>query len=267
MASINRNPPTLNKDAWEKYDKEYNDINQKSWDSFRKGFTTPGQFISDLNGTLASFLETKEEFLKVQKEFFKHDQKNHDPVEEARKLKIELNKKAKLPGGTDEDRLMAKEAIRMHSHVKKVSKERQETMKAIEENKAFKKDFWKTAKQVTNGTFGEPPAYPAFSKYTADHFYKEKYENATDINLEDLSWFPPVDPPTIEYNLLPYTPKDIRNALKKKDKNSATVFAQNTTVFAQNTTVFAQNTTVFAQNTTVFARNTTIFAQNTTVFA
>ena len=54
-----------------------------------------------------------------------------------------------------------------------------------------------------------------------DQFYKGKYEKPTDINIDDLKWFPPVEPPTKEYILLPYTPKDIRNSLKKKDKNSA----------------------------------------------
>ena len=39
--SLNRNPPTLNQDTWEKYDNEYHVINQKARDNFRKGFTTP----------------------------------------------------------------------------------------------------------------------------------------------------------------------------------------------------------------------------------
>ena len=84
---MNRNPPTLNPDIWEKYDNEYHVINQKAWDNFRKGFTTPEQFLSDLNGTFASFLESKDKFVKAHKEFFKHTQKKHDPLEDARKLK------------------------------------------------------------------------------------------------------------------------------------------------------------------------------------
>ena len=215
--SLNRNPPTLNQDTWEKYDNEYHVINQKAWDNFRKGFTTPEQFVSDLNGTLASFLESKEEFVKVHKEFFKHTQKNHDPLEDARKLKIELNKKAKLPSATKEDKVNAKEAIRIYSHALKVNKERQEVMKEKEEMNAYRKDFWKTAKQVTNGTFGESESKPTFNKSTADQFYKSRYENPTEIKLENLSWFPSIDPPTKEYNLTPFTPKDIKIALKKKD--------------------------------------------------
>ena len=92
----------------------------------------------------------------------------------------------------------------------KVNKENLEVTKAKEEDKAFRKDFWKTAKQVTNFTFGEPPSKPTFTKSTASQFYKEKYEKHTVINIEELDWFPKVEPLTKEYNLSPYTPKDIK---------------------------------------------------------
>ena len=219
--SITRNPPKLDQATWEKYDREYSDINQKSWNCLKKGLTTPEQFVTDLNGTLASFLKTKPEFIKSHKEFFEHTTKDKDPLEEARKLKIDLNKIAKLPDATDEDKTNARESIRMYSYMLKVNKEKVEATKAREEDKAFRKDFWNTAKQVTNGTFGEPPSRPTFSKSTANQFYKEKYEKPTVINIEDLEWFPSVEPPTKEYNLSPYTPKDIKMALKKKNKNSA----------------------------------------------
>ena len=219
--SLTRNPPPLDQATWEKYDKEYSDINKKSWDSLKKGLTTPEQFVTDLNGTLASFLESKPEFIKDHKDFFKHNTNTKDPLEEARKLKIELNKKAKLAGASNEDKINAKESIRMYSHMLKVNKENLEVKKAKEEDIAFRKNFWKTAKEVTNGTFGEPPSKPTFTKSTANQFYKEKYEKPTVINIEDLDWFPQVEPPTKEYNLSPYTPKDIKNALKKKNNNSA----------------------------------------------
>ena len=94
----------------------------------------------------------------------------------------------------------------------KVNKENLEATNAKEEDKAFRKDFWKTAKQFTNGTFGEPPSKPTFTKSTASQFYKEKYEKPTVINIEQLDWFLEVESPTKEYNLSPYTPKNIKNA-------------------------------------------------------
>ena len=41
------------------------------------------------------------------------------------------------------------------------------------------------------------------------------------INLDNLSWFPKVEKPTKEYNLAPYKPKDIKNALRHKTLSSA----------------------------------------------
>ena len=109
----------------------------------------------------------------------------------------------------------------MYSHVLKVSKQKQDAAKANRENKAFSKDFWGTAKHVANGTFGDPPSKPTFIKSTADKFFKEKYEIPTEKNIEDLAWFPTVEPPTKEYNMRPYSPKNTKRALMKKDKNSA----------------------------------------------
>ena len=50
------------------------------------------------------------------------------------------------------------------------------TYVAREEEKAYRKTFWKTAKEMTNGTFGQPESAPVFSKEMAEKFYKEKYE-------------------------------------------------------------------------------------------
>jgi hypothetical protein len=59
-------------------------------------------------------------------------------------------------------------------------------------------------------------------QYTADGYYKERYEKPVDIDFEKLGWFPSVEPPTVPYDLSAYTPKNIRAALKQKDKNSST---------------------------------------------
>ena len=103
----------------------------------------------------------------------------------------------------------------------KLEKERETAKRTKEEEKSYHKDFWKTAKSVTEGTFGKPNQGPTFEKSTADQFYKNKYEKSTTINPEDLDWFPTVAKPSIPYNLSPYTPKCIRNALYKKCNNSA----------------------------------------------
>ena len=218
---ITRNPPKLEKEDWQKYNSEFRDINQKSWRSLKKGTTTPEQYITDLNAMLASYLESKPEFQEKNKTFFKHNPPSNKVLEEARKEKIAYNKKAKENGATPEDKAKAKESIRTHSYLSKLNKAKAELSKAKEEDKAYKKNFWTTAKDVSNGTFGKPRSAPTFSETTANTFYKNQYEKPIDIDLERLSWFPNVNPPSTPYNLSAYTPKDIRGALLRKDKDSA----------------------------------------------
>ena len=80
----------------------------------------------------------------------------------------------------------------MYNYLLKLNKEKEEARLAEEKEKAFKRDFWGTAKSVTNGTFGKTNQGPTFEKDTADKYYKDKYENAVNITHEDLSWFPNV---------------------------------------------------------------------------
>ena len=105
---ITSNPPALDKNKWEEYDKEFSEISKTSCDSFNKGKTTPEQYVTDLNGMLASFIISKPEFQKETREYFSHKPPSKDSVEEARNLKIALNKKAKLPDATEEDIEIAK---------------------------------------------------------------------------------------------------------------------------------------------------------------
>ena len=136
-------------------------------------------------------------------------------------MKNSLNKKARSKDATEEDKIEAKECIRMYNYLLKLNKEKEEANRAREEEKAFRSDFWGTAKSVTNGTFGQETSGPTFDKSTADKFYKEKYQKVVDIAQEDLAWFPTVEEPSVPYNLSPYTPRDIKHALYKKSNNSA----------------------------------------------
>ena len=69
----------------------------------------PEQFVSNLNSTLASFLESKDDFQEESKHFFQHSKPNKEYLEKLRLLKIKLNKKAKLLNSTEEDKALAKE--------------------------------------------------------------------------------------------------------------------------------------------------------------
>ena len=179
------------------------EINKQPWNDLKKGNVTPDKFVSDLNIKLANFLESKVEFQHQHKEYFKYKPANTKLLDEITKKKRELNKKARTPETTAEYRSEANQAIRMHSYLKKRQAEKEELKLTKEQEKAFRNNFWKTAKDVTNGNFGNPPSEPTFSKITADTFYKERYETPTQIDLEKLEWFPKVEKPTIPYNLKP----------------------------------------------------------------
>ena len=170
---ISRNP-FLDKHTWVKHDKEFESINEGAWNTFKKGRTTPEQFISDINSSLASYLEAQEDFQKETKPFFQHSKPNKDHLEELRRLKIKLNKESKLTSAKEKDVALARQAVRTYSHALKVNKEKEKLSVAREEEKAYRKNFWKTAKEVTNGTFGQPESAPTFSKETAEKFFKDK---------------------------------------------------------------------------------------------
>ena len=221
VTHLTRNPPKLPKEVWEKYNTEFSEINKESWATFKKGMSTPEQYVSDLNAMLASYLESKVEFQKETREFFKHAPINEEPLEAMRKEKINLNKQAKKPNATEAVKEQARHSIRMYSHMIKVHKEKKEASLKREQDKSYRKDFWKTVKDVTNGTFGMTESAPTFNKATADDFYKLRYEKPVNIDLEKLDWFPSVDPPQVPYDLSPYTPKNIKAALEQKDKTSS----------------------------------------------
>ena len=218
---INKNPPHLEKEIWAKFDTEFMKLNQDSWDKLKSKTVEPELYIEELNNMLTGFLLSKDEFKYETKEYFKHSQTSTDNIDEIKEQKNILNKKAKQNDATEEDKIAAKESIRLYNYVLKLKKEKDQTKLAIEQQKAYHKDFWKTARDVTNGSFGKQSTGPTFDKPTADNYYKTKYEHKVPVNLEDLKWFPQVDAPSIEYNLKPYTPKDIKHALFKKCNNSA----------------------------------------------
>ena len=218
---ISKNPPPLDKDTWKKYDSEFSETNKVSWAKVRNGEMEAEKYVEELNKDLANFLLTKEEFKSEVKHYFKHKPPKSNHLEEMKDKKKELNKKAKQSDATPEQRSEANQAVRMYNYIKKIEKQKESVRQAKKEEKEYKKNFWKTAKNVANGTFGKEEQAPTFSKTTADTYYKNKYEKEVLIDPKNLKWFPKVDMPKVPYNLAPYKPKDIMKALSKKDKNSS----------------------------------------------
>ena len=102
----------------------------------------------------------------------------------------------------------------------KVHKEKKDISLKWNQDKCYRSNFWKTAKDITNGTFGNIESAPTFDKTKADIYYKTQYENPVKIDIEKLDWFPAIENPTVSYNISPYKPKDIKAALLNKKKSA-----------------------------------------------
>ena len=147
---LERKPPKREKEVWDRINKEFSELDKEKWTDFSRGHSTPEEYVENMNVMLADFLKNKAEFQRHTKEFFKHNPINDEPLEEMRMLKRKLNKEAKKPNAPVEIKEQAKESIRAYSHMLKIHKEKKKYSIAREEDKCYKKNFWKTARDVVN---------------------------------------------------------------------------------------------------------------------
>ena len=178
------------KKRWNELNIEFSELNKDSWLEFSCGKSAPEKYATDLSGCLISFLQSKPEFTKKVNEFFKHKKTTKEtPLEEATEVKKKLAKKAKSPNATESDRVRADQAVRNHNDLLKLKNQKDKERKAMEENKAYVRNFWKTAKDITNGTFGQPTKTPTYDKSTADKHYRETYEKKQKLTLKNWIGF------------------------------------------------------------------------------
>ena len=218
---ICRNIPKIDKTLWNRYDQEFFGTIHPSWRLFCKGEVSVTQFATDYNTQLASFLESKPEFQEEVKQFFKHNPPSEKTLKEAKKLKNELRKKARKKDATEEDKAKANQALRTYNYILKIQKQKDDLAKERKQEKAYRKNFYKTAKDIANGTFGQPTVSPNFDINIANNFYTKKYSEPVVIDPSKLNWFPNVNVPLHPYNQSPYKPRDIKEALSKKCSSSA----------------------------------------------
>ena len=86
----------------------------------------------------------------------------------ARKLKNVLEKKSRQKDATDEEKVVASEALKHYNFLLKQSKEKEESDKVREQERQYKRNFHRYAKDVTNGVYGTDPLGPTFTKCTSD---------------------------------------------------------------------------------------------------
>ena len=125
-----------------------------------------GQILSD-------FLENETEFKEVEKEFFK--KKTATSLEEAKVLKAELKKKARSKKATSEDKENFQKAVRLYSFLLKKQHEKEGECKIRKHENAYRKNFYKFAKDACNGTLDGESVKPKFKEDEAFRFYSGRY--------------------------------------------------------------------------------------------
>ena len=209
------------KDLWNQYDVEFFDIVSPLQDSITKGNTKPDKAGAEFSNLLTSFLATKPNLVRYVKTFFKHKPAALNNLKDAKALKTELEKKARQKTATAEDKSLATQSLRHYEFLLKEKHKKDEADEMREQERQYKRNFHKFAKDVVNGNYGKESLEPTYSENTAFNYYKEKYSEKVEIDFNKLDWFPKVPPPSVPYNLSPYTEDDVKEALKGKNQNSS----------------------------------------------
>ena len=142
-------------------------------------------------------------------------------LNDARKLKNELEKKSRQKGATVEDKIVASQALKHYNFLLKQNKDKEDSDEVREQERQYKRNFHKYAKNVTKGVYGKDPLRPTFTKSTADHIYTEKYSKELLVDINKLDWFTKVQEPQVPYDMSPYTTEDVTKTLKLKNQTSA----------------------------------------------
>ena len=209
------------KDVWNQYDSEFSDTVSHLREKISNGNIEPAEAATQFSNLLTVFLSTKPNLVREVKTLYKHKPTALNNLKDARALKNELEKKARQKAATAEDRSLATQALRHYDFLLKESNRDDEANEIKEQERKYKRNFHKFAKDVVNGSYGKERLQPTYSESTASAYYKDKYSKEVHIDLGKLDWFPEVQPPTVPYNLTPYTEEDVREALKGKNKSSS----------------------------------------------
>jgi len=155
----------------------------------------------------------------VEKQFF--EKKQSTSLEEVRVLKRELRKKANKRDATAEDKPNWLKAVKLYAFLLKKKKAKEGEAVIRRQEKAYRKNFFKFAKDACNGTLGEEKVQPTFSREEANIYFKTKYGTRVDIDTTKLDWFVPTQPPTVPYEQSEIRPCQVKEILKGKSPNTA----------------------------------------------
>ena len=216
---LTRTTPKLSASRWSEIDAKVNDlIGPLHW-RISNDETPTNVAAEELGEILSKIFQSEAEFEEVEKQFF--DRKQSKSLEEARLLKRDLKKKANKKGATAEDKANWLKAVKLHALLLRKENEKTTAGQIKKQEKAYKRNFFKFAKEACDGTVGEERVQPLFNKEVADVYFKNKYGTAVDIDLDKLKWMMPTQPPTVPYDQSDIRPGDVKKILKSKSPNTA----------------------------------------------
>ena len=105
----------------------------------------------------------------MEKQFF--EKKQSSTLEEARILKKELKKKASKKDASPEDKANAQKAVKLYAFLLRRKHEKEGANLIRSQEKAYRRNFFKFAREACNGTLGEEKVQPGFSKEDADTYF------------------------------------------------------------------------------------------------
>ena len=129
-----------------------------------KNHIEPDEAGEKFSNLLTTFLSTKPNLVREVKKFYKHKPAALNSLTDARKLKKELEKKARQKDATFEDKSLAAQALRHYDFLLKENKNNEEFNEIKEQERQYKRNFHKFAKDVTDGLYGKEPIAPHTQK-------------------------------------------------------------------------------------------------------
>jgi hypothetical protein len=173
--------------------------------------------------TICGYLHINSSFVKNVKQDSRRTSVSNASVEAAHKEKNRLKKIACRRGSTLQDRRAFYEAIRSHSHLKRIHEQAQSDKIATFQEWSFLRNFYNFAKEAVAGAIGGGGDLPEFPVKVVNRYYPEKYQVLVRLQQGHLSWFPYLleDKFGHAFDMSPITPSLVRKVLSSKKATSS----------------------------------------------
>ena len=216
---VTKTTPKISSEKWDLLDCAFNDLAGPLHWMISNGEIPTDEAAEQLGRILSNLLEKEPDFQESETRPPVSDSGNS--LEEARLLKKSLRKKARRKDASAEDKAEWLRAVKLHAFLLKKKKEREGRDRVRREEKFYRKDFYRFAKEACGGTLFEQKIQPAFGKEVADEYFNGKYGAPKVLDESKLDWMEAPPPPTTPYDRSAIRPCQIKRILKMKRPNSS----------------------------------------------